>query len=715
MLLLERPVKNLVKFQKRFLKVLATVMLLFVMLSLSVQAISIEQIPYETYTYSSEGNQVLYSTAAYTPGRVIRGSDLGLESFKTPSDIFYNEIDSRIYLLDTGNNRIISCDTNYQNVKEITVFSNNGKEDYFKNPQGIYIDKEGYLYVADTGNSRVLKMTTDGDLAKEMPKPVSAQLDPNVEYKPTKIAVSSQSNIYVVCEGIFEGLIELDQQGQFQSFTGMNLVSPTPWQLFWRMFSTEKQRKNMAAFLPVEFTNIDMDEEFIYAVSQIENTRSESAVKRLNPGGEDVLINTSGKKIVGDIAYLSTGETKGNSKFSDICFLGNGIYVTTDITRGRIFCYGPEGDMLFAFGSNGSENGNLQTPIAITHKDLVLYVVDSVANTIIEFVPTEYGATLLEAVSLYEQGKYDESTELYYRLLAYDSNCETAYIGIGKAQLRSGMYEEAMMNFKLASNRNYYSKAFKLYRKQALSEHFNLIAAAVVLLAVGVIAVLIIKKKKKVAVVDIANRKQPRIIEDLEHGFYICFHPFRGYSDMKYEGKGSVGAALIIYGAFLLFSVLKTTYSAFLYNSAYGEPVNILIEIIKFSLPVFLFCVTNWCFTTLMDGEGSFKNIVKFSLYGLVPYAMGQVVLMSLGGFLTLEESALYFALENMILIWTVFSIIIGNLTVHGFTLTKAVITLLLTVLGIAIIIFFAFLLINLTYEVYSFVMEIISEIILRT
>lgn len=692
-------------------------MLLLITLSLSVQAVDIEPIPYETYIYSSDGEKVLSSTAAYTPSRVIRGSDFGLGDFKSPNDIAYSEKENRIYLLDTGNNRVVSCDSLYQNVREITCFLNDGKEDYFKSPKGIYVDTNGFLYVADTGNSRVLKMTTDGQLVKEMKRPVSAQMDPNVEYKPSKIAVSPQSNIYIVCEGIFEGLIELDQQGEFQSFTGMNLVNPTPWQLFWRMLSTEKQRSNMAAFLPVEFTSIDMDEEFIYAVSQIENTRSESAVKRLNPGGEDVLINTSGKPIVGDLSFLATGETKGNSKFSDICHLGNGIYVTTDITRGRIFCYGPEGDMLFAFGSNGSEQGNLQTPIAVTNNGLVLYVVDSVANTITEFTPTQYGTALLEAVSSYEQGKYEEATERYYQLLAYDSNCETAYIGIGKAQLRSGMYEEAMMNFKLASNRNYYSKAFKLYRKQAMSEHFNFIIAGILLISVGIVTAVIIKKKKskRLVVAEGEARPLPQLVQDLEHGFYLCFHPFKGYSDMKYEGKGSLGASLIIYAAFLLFSVLKIAYSAFLYNSSYGEPVNILFEMIKFSLPVFLFCITNWCLTTLMDGEGTFKNILKFSLYGLVPFVVGQVVLMALSGFLTLEESALYYSLENLILLWTIFNIIIGNLTVHGFTLSRAIGTLLLTLLGIAIIVFFAFLLVNLSYEVYSFFMEIVSEIILRT
>ena len=70
-------------------------MLLLITLSLSVQAVNIEPIPYETYIYSSDGDKVLSSTAAYTPSRVIRGSDVGLDGFKTPSDIVYNRSEER--------------------------------------------------------------------------------------------------------------------------------------------------------------------------------------------------------------------------------------------------------------------------------------------------------------------------------------------------------------------------------------------------------------------------------------------------------------------------------------------------------------------------------------------------------------------------------------------------------------------------------------------
>lgn len=701
----------MIRIQNEFKRLLVIAVLLLVTISISAQAADIDTIPYETYTYSSEGEKVLSSAAVYVPSVVIRGSDLGLAGFKSPGDIVVNEKEQRIYLLDSGNNRVISCDLQYKNVKEITSFKNQGKEDFFKNPKGIYIDTKDFLYVADTGNSRVLKLTPDGQLIKEMKKPVTPQLDAKVEYKPVKIGVSSQGNIYVVCEGIFEGLVELNQEGEFQSFTGMNLVKPSPQQLFWRMLSTEKQRRNMAAFLPVEFTSIDMDGEFIYAVSQMENTRDKAAVKRLNPGGEDVLINTSGLPIVGDMAYLSTGRTKGQSKFSDICNLGNGIYAVTDIARGRVFCYGPEGDMLFAFGANGSSQGNLQTPIAITHRGLTLYVVDSVANTITEFTPTQYGTTLLESVALYDQGKYEAATERYNQLLAYNSNCETAYVGIGKAYLRSGMYPEAMANFKLASNRTYYSKAFKLYRKQVISHYFNYIMVGIIVAAT---VVLICKKRKRAAAATVPSAKQPRLVQDLEHGLYLSFHPFKGYSDMKYQGQGSMSVALIIYSLFLLFSVLKARYNSFLFNPSYSESINMVSEIVKVSLPALLFCVTNWCLTTLMDGEGSFPNILKFSFYGLVPLVIGQVVLLLLSGFLTLDEAPLYYALENFIYLWSIANIIIGNLIVHNFTLSRAIGTLVLTLVGMAIIIFFAFLLINLSYEVYSFITEIISEVVLR-
>ena len=62
-----------------------------------------------------------------------------------------------------------------------------------------------------------------------------------------------------------------------------------------------------------------------------------------------------------------------------------------------------------------------------------LYVLDPYKDSITRFSPTEYGAALLEASSLYQEGRYTESVDLWNQVMRQNGNFETAYIGIGKA------------------------------------------------------------------------------------------------------------------------------------------------------------------------------------------------------------------------------------------------------------------------------------------
>ena len=65
-----------------------------------------------------------------------------------------------------------------------------------------------------------------------------------------------------------------------------------------------------------------------------------------------------------------------------------------------------------------------------------------------------------------------------------NANLEFAYAGIGKSLLRQGDYEEAMKYFKRSMDQKNYSKAFLLFRKQVLREHFAMIMTVIVVLAV---------------------------------------------------------------------------------------------------------------------------------------------------------------------------------------------------------------------------------------
>src|SRR5690606_13002120 len=102
---------------------------------------------------------------------------------------------------------------------------------------------------------------------------------------------------------------------------------------------------------------------------------------------------------------------------------------------------------------------------------------------------------------------------------------------------------------------------------------------------------------------------------DVKHDFvkfplHIIVHPYDGFWDMKYEQKGKVRVAMTVLILIVLSSILQKQFSGFLVNFNDPRELNSLEDIAFTVLPFFLFCVANWSITTLMDGEGKFKEIV---------------------------------------------------------------------------------------------------------
>ena len=75
-----------------------------------------------------------------------------------------------------------------------------------------------------------------------------------------------------------------------------------------------------------------------------------------------------------------------------------------------------------------------------------------------------------------------------------NSNYELAYVGIGKSLLRNGDYNEAMKNFELGHNAEYYSDAFKLYRNDLLKENFGILMTGIVIVTVAGVALVVTNK-----------------------------------------------------------------------------------------------------------------------------------------------------------------------------------------------------------------------------
>lgn len=223
---------------------------------------------------------------------------------------------------------------------------------------------------------------------------------------------------------------------------------------------------------------------------------ADKPIRRLNMLGKNILIENGNFYIIGDLSWDNAGGYKGPSLITDITALDSGIYFALDKVRGHIFGYDEQGNLLYAFGGSGNMDGYFRLPTALEHMGNDLIVLDSQDASFTVFTPTEYGNLFYKAMAEYDAGDYLASGATWEQVKVLNGNSDMAYIGIGRALMRQGKYEEAMEYFRLKWDTTHYSKAFKQYRKAWVEEHIGWIFLVVFLIFILPMIVGRIKKIK---------------------------------------------------------------------------------------------------------------------------------------------------------------------------------------------------------------------------
>ena len=460
----------------------------FFLLFAAVGAYVNADVPYDSYLYN-RWLEPIEAPHSYVPDAMFRGEDLGITSFSSPSGLFVNKANGDIYIADTGNNRVVrlSRDWKVENVYE-----------GFNEPSDVFVTEDDRIFVADTENHRVAILNVEGDLIQEFGTPESDLISENFIYFPQKVVVDKAGRIYVVARGVNEGLLELSKDGIFKQFFGAIKVDVNPIDYAWKMISTQAQRKTMRRTVPTVYNNIAIDDKgFLFGTISAYNRwqildaiysfdEQVTPIRKLNPGGEDILKRDDWFPPVGDVRFVSKESTiPGPSAFGDIVIDETGIYHVLDMKRGRVFSYDPDGKMISIFGGLGNRLGLLKNPVAIELLGEDILVLDSKNAAVNVYKPTKYGSGVHAAIDDYFNGKYDESEANWKNSLDQNANLEWAYVGIGNARYRQDRFEEAMDYFEIIRRPGPFSKAFRYYRKEVAERYFGWIVAAVAVVWIG--------------------------------------------------------------------------------------------------------------------------------------------------------------------------------------------------------------------------------------
>ena len=213
------------------------------------------------YTYDLKGGSI----AAPQYYDLAEKLEFGLSS---PTDLFI--AGDEMYVMDGVNGRFIIIDIRTGELISSVVIEQDSETPLdVKDANGIFVTSDKDVYIAFYEQRKIAVADKDGKIIRVIGKPEDDTIPENYEYKPKRVVVHSDELIYVVADGSYQGIVQMDLSGNFLSFFGSNKVSATLQTLlnvFWRRIFSDSQRDRLQKSLPTDYSSIALGRDgFLYS------------------------------------------------------------------------------------------------------------------------------------------------------------------------------------------------------------------------------------------------------------------------------------------------------------------------------------------------------------------------------------------------------------------------------------------------------------------
>lgn len=643
-----------------------------------------------SYTYAADEDKNWERTQdAYLPDKTV--TELGLSS---PEDLFIDE-DNMLYIADTGNRRVVKYDIGAGRVAGILENSE------MTGPRGVYVTEDGDIYVADTSAKAVLIFDREFHLIHKLTRP-DAPIFADTNYEPKRVAVDGGGNVYLIGEGVYNGVIQLAKTGEFLGYFAVNDADLTFSQRLQQMLFTRAQLANLIDINPTVFANVFVDRDGV------------------------VYTATSGTHLNG----MKKHSTNGGNMFktavwsydnlTDVYVDASGLIYTCS-ANGYINIYSKSGEEIFSFGSYVTtvDISGLFTslPSLAVDMDGNIWAVDGTKGYLQSFKPTEYAQTVYMAMNLYEEGRYEEAMSKWNDVLRLNQMSVLAHNGVGKAYLHAEEYEASLEHFKVANNKEYYSQSFWEVRNMWLQKWLGPI--------LGIVAGLLVLKK---IIREADKRHGSRLAglkrkagenagkipvwKDIRYALRTPRHPMDCYYEIRRHRQGSVLSAAVIYILFFIDFMAYKTAKGFIYQTVKVEDMDIGSFVLGFFVLLGLFIICNYLVTSINDGDGTFRQIFMIPAYGLMPAMIALLVVTCVSYGLTYNESFLLTLVLLIGIVWSIITVFIGLQTVHDYTFGETIKSILLTVVFMVIVAVIGVIISIMWNSLYTFLISVGKEMI---
>lgn len=201
-----------------------------------------------------------------------------------------------------------------------------------------------------------------------------------------------------------------------------------------------------------------------------------------------------------------------------------------------------------------------------------------------------------------------------------------------------------------------------------------------------------------------------KLLNELKYSFFLIVRPFKGFWELKAEKKGSLKSMAVILLLVAAVSIFSRQSTGYLFSDVDRVSLNIPFEVSKILAIFILWCASNWCLTTLMDGEGRFSEICIATSYALIPYIIIQPLLILLSNYLIISEGNFYKSIMQLMIVWIAFLLFTSVCVTQQYSVVKTFITIIVVIIGMGIISFICLLFFDLIGQVFGFIYSVLSE-----
>lgn len=704
-------------------KVLITFVSVILILNLSLISVSAD-------TYSSYQERVdqissymVKQRPVYSSDRIINGYSLNISDFSSLNDICVQN--NKIYLLDSGNSRIVVLNKDYSFSNIIDEIKYNDEQISLLEAKGLYVDDNNQIYIADSINQRVLILNENGEVKEMITKPNSPIIPEELEFKAKKVLVDCDGYLFVLCEGVYYGAMVFDKNYNFCGFFGANQTSSNILDslkyFISKIFQTDIKKQYSLRALPFEFDDLYEHKGFIYTATK-NSEENKGQIRKLSNSGINTLSHNGAS---GDEYKFGNGEivklidnTTATEKFCSVAVDNNGYIYALDTTYGRVFVYDTECNLVTAFGGGmglAEQVGSFTQASEVVINGTDVLVIDSQLNTLTVFKLTDFGKLFYEAINVESAGEYDKSFPLWQEVLSSDAFNQRAYTGIANYYFANRDYAKSLEFAEKSSNKELYNQAFEEVRREFLSEHFVWVFVFAFIILGIIIFISIYRKKNNKENVDKERGYLYNILTSIRHPIQFSNYIRKIRIDNHKKELNiytliSLGLIFIMY----LFKVLQTTAGGFLYTYFDPNTYNSALVFISTAGIAILWCIVNWGLCTLFEGKGTLKEIIVATGVAMIPQIVYSIFFIVASHCLVYSEGAIISGASIIAWIITIVILLVELSIIHDYSFFRAIGMSIATIVGMCVAAFMILLVLTLFQDLMEFIRSVYNEIIYR-